>query len=66
MGADLPISVKDLNRRKHLKVLPRRLPSGPRPFWVRTNGERWPQSGWLVSLTSARAALRSAQVSSKA
>jgi len=62
MKADLRISVKDLNRGKHLKILLTRAPFTPRQYFVTMNGGRWPQSGQPVSLTRVVTAVRKALV----
>ena len=66
MKADLRISIKDYRRGKTLKVLLLRAPFGPRQFFVRMNGERWPGSGQPVSLTRVVTALRKALVKAQA
>jgi len=62
MKADLRISIKDYRRGKNLKVLLLRVPFGPRQFFVRMNGERWPADGKPVSVTRVMTALRKALV----
>lgn len=64
MKADLRISIKDFHRGKTLKVLLARTPFGPRQFFVRMNGARWPATGQPVSLTRVLTALRKALVKS--
>lgn len=63
MKADLRISVKDYHRHKNLKIqLARRPFTGSRQFWVRMNGQPWPNDGRPVSLTRLLTALRKALV----
>ncbi len=62
MKADLRISIKDCHKNKSLKVQLFRSPFAVRQFWVRMNGQPWPRSGQLVSLTRLLAALRKARV----
>lgn len=66
MKADLRISIKDFRRQKNLKVLLVRTPFGPRQYFVRMNGARWPASGRPVSLTRVFTALRKALVQAAA
>jgi hypothetical protein len=61
MKADLRISIKDYRRNKNLKVQLMQVPfASARHYWVRMNGQPWPQSGQQVSLTRVMAALRKA------
>jgi hypothetical protein len=64
MQADWRISIKDYRRGKTLKGLLTRPPFGPRQFFVRMNGVRWPAAGQPVSLTRVVTALRKALVKS--
>jgi hypothetical protein len=63
MKADLPISIKDYRRNKHLKIqLPRFPFNGSRQFFVRINGDPWPKDARPVSLTKLFTSLRKALV----
>ena len=65
MKANLRISIKDYSRNKNLKIQLVRLPfGGQRQFWVKMNGEPWPNDGRPVSLTRLLAALRKSLVKS--
>jgi len=64
MKPDLRISVKDYRLGKNLKILRYRVPFGPRKFWVRMNGSRWPSDGNPVSVTRLMTALRKSLVRS--
>ena len=59
MKPDLRISIKDYRRGKSLKVVLSRTPFGPRQYFVRMNGGRWPASGRPGSLTRVVTALPS-------
>jgi hypothetical protein len=46
MKADLRISIKDFDRNKNLKIRLLRVPfTRNRQFWIRMNGEPWPDDG---------------------
>jgi hypothetical protein len=62
MKAEVRISIKDYRRDKSLKVLLVRPPFSSRQFMVWMNGERWPASGKMVSVTRVLTALRKALV----
>ena len=63
MKADLRISVKDYHRNKNLKIQLARVPfTTSRQFWVRMNGQPWPNDGRPVSLTRLLTALRKSLV----
>jgi hypothetical protein len=62
MRTDLRISVKDVRRKKTLKLLLTRTPFGDRRFFARLDGRRWPADGRPVSLTRLLTALRKALV----
>ncbi len=64
MKPDLRISIKDYRRGKSLKVLLYKVPFGPRKFWVRMNGDRWPKDARPVSVTKVLIALRKSLVRS--
>jgi hypothetical protein len=65
MKADLRISVKDYHRNKNLKIQLARVPfSHNRQFWVKMNGQSWPNNGQPVSLTRLLTALRKSLVKS--
>jgi hypothetical protein len=64
MIPDLRISIKDHRRGKNLKILLYRVPFGPRKFWVRMNGSRWPADGNPVSVTKLMTTLRKSLVRS--
>ena len=64
MTPDLRISIKDYRRSKNLKVLLYRVPFGPRKYWVRMNGDRWPKDARPVSVTKLFTALRKSLVRS--
>jgi hypothetical protein len=62
MKAELRIFIKDSHRNKNLKVLLFRPPCPSRAFLVQMNGDWWPRSGSLVSLTLLVTALRTSLV----
>jgi hypothetical protein len=67
MKADLPISIKDFQRNKNLKIQLTLVPfASSRQFWVRMNGEPWPKDGRPVSLTRLLTAVRKSLVKSAA
>jgi len=62
MGYESRISIKDYHKNKNLKILLFRLPSPSRQFMARMNGQVWPKTGRMVSLTRLFTAVRKALV----
>ena len=62
MKADLRISIKDYHRGKNLKIQLVRVPFSPHQFWVRMNGQPWPNGARPVSITRLLTALRKSLV----
>lgn len=62
MKAKLRIAIKELRRKKNLKILLARTLLGIRQYFMQMNGKDWPADGRPVSLTKILTALRKSLV----